>query len=122
MKLYNLNSKLDFGEYKGKSLSDVFKKDPEYIEECVFEEAGFCFNPSIVDALEDLHPDFAFSEEAVEKLENKFDIYEEEEENSYDELENFSDADLKNLGIMDDLDDDDDYGDSGGFYDYGYGY
>jgi hypothetical protein len=122
MKLYSLSTKLDFGDYAGKTLKDVFIKDPEYIEECILEIPTFCFNPNNVDALEDLHDKFAFSDEAVEKLESKYDIYE-EEENSFDEMDNFSEADLKNLGIVDDIDDDDDFSDGGaGFYDDGFGY
>lgn len=122
MKLYSLNSKLDFGENKGKTLREVFLSDPGYIEECVLEHPSFCFNPSNIDALEDLHPEFAFSDETIEKLEEKYEIYEEEENEFEDDA--FSDDDLKNLGIMDDTDDDyDDHSsDSGGFYDDSYGY
>jgi hypothetical protein len=124
MKLYSLSSKLDFGEYSGKTLKEVFIKDPEYIEECILENPSFCFNPSNIDSLEDMNADFVFSEEAVEKLEEKYDIYE-EEENDIDEMDSFSDEDLKNLGIMGDgMDDDDfdDFGGDGGFYDDNYGY
>ena len=123
MKLYSSNSKLDFGDYSGKTLKDVFMKDPEYIEECILENPVFCFNPSNIDALEDMSEDFAFSEEAVERLEEKYDIYE-EEENDVDDMDDFSDDDLKNLGIMDDdIDDDfDDFGNDGGFYDDNFGY
>ena len=124
MRLYSLNSKLDFGEYSGKTLKDVFVKDPEYVEECILENPSFCFNPSIIDALEDINPEFIFSEEAVEKIEEKYDIYE-EEENDVEEMDNFNDEDLKNLGIMGDSSDDDDFddfGNDGGFYDDGYNY
>ncbi len=123
MKLYSLNSKLDFGEYSGRTLKDVFDKDPDYVEECILENPSFCFNPSIIDALEDMKAEFIFSEEAVEKLEEKYDIYE-EEENDIEEMDSFSDEDIKNLGIMgEDGDDDfDDPGSDGGFYDDGYNY
>ena len=121
MKLYNLNSKLDFGEYKGKPLKDVFKNDPEYIEECILDVPGFCFNPGSIDKLEDMHNEFAFSQEAVEKLEEKYDIYE-DEENDFENVDNLSDDDLKNLGITDDFDDDDDDFDSGGYYDDGFNF
>ena len=121
MKLYNLSSKLDFGEFKGNSLKDVFMKDPDYIEECILDVPAFCFNPGNIDKLEDMHPEFAFSQEAVEKLEEKFDIYE-DEENDFENSENISEDDLKNLGIMDDLDDDDDYIDTGGYYDDGFNF
>lgn len=123
MKLYSLSSKLDFGEYKGKTLQEVFKQDPDYVEECILENPTFCFNPGSLETLEDLHPEFSFSDEAVEKLEEKYDIYEDEENNYEDE--NFSEDDLKNLGIMDDFGDDfDDMGDGGGggFYDDNYTY
>ena len=121
--MYSLNSKLDFGEYKGESLKSVFRKDPDFIEDCILENTNFCFNPDLIETLEDLHDEFAFSEEAVETLEAKFENYE-NEENSFDEMENFSPDDLKNLGISDNLDDDlDDYEDAGGgYYDDSYGY
>lgn len=122
MKLYSLSSKLDFGDYKGKTLKEVFTKDPDYIEECILDNPTFCFNPSNIDALEDMHPEFAFSEEAVEKLDEKYDTYE-DQENNFDDMENFSPEDLKNLGISDDLDDFNDFDDDGGgFYDDSYGY
>ncbi len=122
MKLYSLNSKLDFGDHKGQTLREIFMSDPEFIEECVLEHPSFCFNPSNVEALENMHPEFSFSDQAVEKLEEKYEIYE-EEENEFED-ENFSEDDLKNLGISDEADDDyDDHGgDSGGFYDDSYGY
>ncbi len=122
MKLYNLNSKLDFGEYSGKSLKDIYMTDPDYIEECILDVPGFCFNPGNIDKLEDMHPEFVFSQEAIEKLEEKFDIYE-EEENDFENVEHFNENDLRNLGIMDDLDDDDDdFVDSGGYYDDGFNF
>ena len=100
MKLYNLSSKLDFGEYRGQSLKEVFQKDPDYIEDCIMDEPLFCFNPDHVEKLEDLDPEFAFLEESIEKLERKFEIYE-NEENNFDEMENYSAEDLKILGIND---------------------
>lgn len=123
MKLYSLNSKLDFGDYDGESLKDVFKKDPDFIEDCIMDNPNFCFNPDLIETLEDLHDQFAFSEEAIEKLEAKFDNYE-NEENNFDDIDNFSPEDLKNLGISDNLGDDyDDYDDGGGdYYDDSYGY
>ena len=60
MKIYNLNSKLDFGEYKGKTLKDAFMEDPAYIEECIMEITSFCFNPANIETLEDLDDEFAF--------------------------------------------------------------
>lgn len=123
MKLYSLSSKLDFGEYKGKTLKEVFMKDPEFVEECILDNSSFCFNPSNIDTLEEMHPEFAFSEEAVEKLDEKFDTYE-EQENNFEDMDDFSPEDMKNLGISDDLNDDyDDYDDDpGGFYDDSFGY
>lgn len=105
MKLYNLSSKLDFGEYSGQVLKEVFQKDPDYIEDCIMDEPLFCFNPDHIEILEDLNQEFTFLEESIEKLESKFEIYE-NEENSFDDMENYSAEDLKNLGINDSLNDD----------------
>jgi len=125
MKLYSLNTKLDFGEYKGQSLKDVFMKDPDYVESCIIENPVFCFTDNIMEKLEDMHDEFAFSDEAVEKLAEKYEIYE-EEENQFDEGDNLNPDDLKGLGIVDDTFDDDydEPGSSAGFYDDsdGFGY
>lgn len=120
MKLYNLNSKLDFGEYRQETLKEIFLKDPEYIEECILDIPTFCFNPGSIDTLEDMHPEFSFSEEAVNKLDEKYDIYE-DEENNFDDMENFSEEDLKNFGIMED-DDFDGFDNPGDFYEDNFGY
>ena len=66
MKLYSLNTKLDFGDFKGQTLKDVFMKDPDYIETCILENPVFCFTDNILEKLEDMHDEFAFSDEAVE--------------------------------------------------------
>ena len=125
MKLYSLSTKLDFGEYKGTSLKDVFMTDPDYVETSILENPTFCFTNHTLEKLEDMKNDFIFSDEAAEKLEEKYQIYE-EEENEFDETENYSTEDMKNLGIVDDtLDDDfDDLGGGGRYYDDsdGYGY
>ena len=117
MKIYNLNSKLDFGEYKGKTLKEAFMEDAEYIEECIMDVTSFCFNPANIETLEDMDNEFAFSQEAVEKLESKFDAYEEQE---FNDIENFIPEDIRDLGFDDDLDDDLD--DGAGYYDDGFGY
>ncbi|MFW5819747.1 MAG: hypothetical protein ACOCWA_00545 [Bacteroidota bacterium] len=119
MKIYNLNSKLDFGEYKGKTMKEVFIEDPEYIEECILDVSSFCFNPANIETLEDMNDEFAFSQEAVDKLESKFDAYE-EQENKFDDVENFIPEDLKDFSFDEDLDDD--YDDPAGYYEDGYGY
>ena len=123
MKLYSLNTKLDFGEYKGETLKEVFIKDPEFIETAILENPNFVFPENLLEKLEEMHNDLIFSDEAVEKLNEKYEIYE-DEENDFDDFENFSEDDLKNFGIMDDRfgDDYDDPSDGGGYYDDGYGY
>ncbi len=42
MKVYNSNSKLDFGLYKGYDLDVVYVFDPAYIEWCIKNIDGFC--------------------------------------------------------------------------------
>ena len=123
MKLYSLNTKLDFGEYKRETLKEVFIKDPDFIEASILDNPAFVFPENLLEKLEEMHEDFTFSDEAVEKLHDKYEIYE-EEENEFDDFEAFSEDDLKNLGIMDDSygDDYNDPSDSGGYYDDSYGY
>jgi len=114
MKIYDLETTFDFGEFKGKALKDVFANDPEYVEECILDIPDFCIDPSNIDSLEDLHPEFAFSEEAVEKLEQRFEAFNSEEIEP-DRFENFNLEDLSDIGI-EDLDDD--FDDLSGEVDY----
>ena len=123
MKLYSLNSRIDFGEYDGEMLKEVFMKEPGFIEMAIMEYPDFVFPEVLIEKLEEMHGDFVFSDAAVEKLQEKYEAYE-DKENEFDDFEDFSEDDLKNMGIMDDSfsDDYDDSGDSGGYYDDGYGY
>lgn len=123
MKLYNLQSLLDFGQYSGQSLKEVFLKNPEYVEDCIFDVPNFCFNPDHIETLEDLDPDFTFSDEAFNKLESKYESFE-NEENNFDDIDSFNSDDLINLGISDKFSDEfEDIGDDdGGFYEDDYSF
>jgi len=66
MKLYYLFDELEFGKYAGRSIEEVFKIDPEYIDTCLCgKEENFSILFSDMEKLSKLNPDFIFSDKAI---------------------------------------------------------
>ncbi len=51
MKLYDLNSVLNFGQYKGEKLNVIFEKNPKYIDWCFQKIEWFCITDEIFNKL-----------------------------------------------------------------------
>ena len=62
--VFELNTTLDFGKYKGKTVKEVFISDPGYIDWALRENAFFRVNESIFKYFQIIRPDFKFSEKA----------------------------------------------------------
>jgi hypothetical protein len=50
MKLYNLDSVLTFGQYKGETVLDILRKDSSYISYCLKEGEGFYITDEVYEA------------------------------------------------------------------------
>jgi len=62
--VFELNTTLEFGKYKGKTVKEVFISDPGYIEWALSVNAFFRVNESIFKLFQIIRPDFKFSEKA----------------------------------------------------------
>ncbi|SMO60648.1 exodeoxyribonuclease X C-terminal domain-containing protein [Solitalea koreensis] len=71
MHFYDLESELKFGHYQGKTLEEVVKLNPDYIEQCVRKEKDFFITAPVIEDLMKLNPDLSISEEAIDILETK---------------------------------------------------
>jgi hypothetical protein len=68
MKLYFLFDEIDFGRYAGMPLTEVFKIDPAYIDQCICgHHNDFAILSSELESLKKLNPGFVFSDEAIKK-------------------------------------------------------
>jgi hypothetical protein len=50
-KFYDWDSKFDFGAYKGRTLKEVFKLEPSYIDWCFDNVVKFCVSDQVFDCL-----------------------------------------------------------------------
>jgi len=56
MKFYDIDSEFTFGKYEGKSIREVFEKDPNYIEFCFNNIDEFYVSPEVMKELRQINP------------------------------------------------------------------
>lgn len=124
MKFYDVESEFTFGKYEGKTLQEVFEKDPKYIDFCFNNYDEFYVSPDVMKELRNLNlkeisPLLADADDMNDdELDSFFD--EAEEVNDFEPEEfNEEELDWENDDIsaitddefdnFDDFDEDDDY-------------
>jgi hypothetical protein len=55
MKFYDLDSVFTFGKYEGKTIKEVFERDPKYIDFCFNNIDEFYVSPEVMRELRDLN-------------------------------------------------------------------
>jgi len=104
MKAYNLDTRFNFGKYEGKTLEDVFKEDPQYIDKCLVGIDDFVIDEKAVQKLFETYPDKELSDEAIDANLDKLDAMDLDDDNIlfpeeiYDGFENEEEQ-----GVEDDL-------------------
>lgn len=85
MKFYDLNTVFTFGKYEGMSVQEVVNIQPSYIDWCAINLDHFYIDDSEIENLKEINPDFSLSEEAINKLQEKYDslMQESDEEDNY---------------------------------------
>lgn len=58
MKFYDTDSEFTFGKYEGKTIKEVFEKDPKYIDFCFNNIDEFYVSPEVMKELRQVVPDF----------------------------------------------------------------
>ncbi|MCK9291141.1 MAG: hypothetical protein WCR58_11395 [Bacteroidales bacterium] len=56
MKFYDIDSEFTFGKYEGKTIREVFEKDPNYIEFCFNNIDEFYVSPEVMKELRQINP------------------------------------------------------------------
>jgi len=124
MKFYDVESEFSFGKYEGKTLQEVFEKDPKYIDFCFNNYDEFYVSPDVMKELRNLN-----IKTASPVLDDTDDLNDDELDSFFDEVEEVNDLEPENFNeeeldwenddisaitdddfeSFDDFDDDDDY-------------
>lgn len=75
MKLYDLNSALNFGQYRDKILRDVAKENAKYIEWCIMNVEFFVISESTANQIKSIYPRFLISKPANDERLKKFELW-----------------------------------------------
>lgn len=78
MRFYKLNDEVYFNDndkHPGKTLEEIVKIDPQYIENCVLKVDNFCLTESVINGLRTANPNFELSPKAMAWLYKKYDFW-----------------------------------------------
>lgn len=64
--IYGQNSKLKFGKLNGKTISEIYKVEPTYLEWCINNINGFAIEQKTIYYLTNLSVDFNFTKETIQ--------------------------------------------------------
>lgn len=84
MKYYDIDTVFTFGKYEGMSVKEVVSIQPSYIGWCAVNLDHFYIDNSEIANLREISPGFSLSEEAVNKLQEKYELWMEESEEDND--------------------------------------
>jgi hypothetical protein len=103
MKFYDVESEFTFGKYEGKTLQEVFEKDPKYIDFCFNNYDEFYVSPDVMKELRSLN-----LQAISPTLADVDDLSDDELDSFFDEVEEVNDFEPENFNEEDlDWDDDD---------------
>jgi hypothetical protein len=72
MKFYNLDTEFTFGKFKGKTVREVLDIQHSYIDWCAINLDHFFISDEVIKEIKSIVPNFSISEEAQNKLSEKW--------------------------------------------------
>lgn len=122
MKFYDVDTEFTFGKYEGKTIREVFERDPKYIDFCFNNIDEFYVSPAVMRELKEMNPKFSMPAETDLDDDDMLEAYLEDAEEIDDFEQNFKEEDEdfnwddelnmeteENFDDFDSFDDDDDY-------------
>ena len=97
MKFYNLDTKFTYGKHEGKTVRQIVDIQPSYLDWCAINLDHFYMTEYVIEEIKEIKSDFVLSTEGLQKLDDKFSTWEEEQvaNEVYDEddlSENYDDV------------------------------
>jgi hypothetical protein len=80
MIFYNLDTKFFFGKFEGKTVREVLEIQHSYIDWCAIHLDHFFISDEVIEEIRSITPDFSISEEGQNKLFEKYETWENEQE------------------------------------------
>jgi len=122
MKFYDVDTEFTFGKYEGKTIREVFERDPKYIDFCFNNIDEFYVSPAVMRELKEMNPKFSMPAETDMDDDDMLEAYLEDAEEIDDFEQNFKEEDEDfnwddelnmetedNFDDFDSFDEDDDY-------------
>jgi hypothetical protein len=79
MKFYDLNTELTFGKYRGKTIKEILSIRASYLNWCSINLDHFYLSDEVIKEMKEVKPNFSMSNEAVQKLTEKYTLWENEQ-------------------------------------------
>lgn len=89
MKFYTLDTEFTFGKFQGNTVRQVIDIQPSYLEWCALNLDHFYISDEVIEEIKGVIPDFKLSDEGVAKLNDKYEVWENEQENDYDDYDDY---------------------------------
>jgi len=84
MKFYTLDTEFTFGKFSGKTIREVIKIQPDYIDWCAINLDHFYISDEIITEVKAIIPTFVLSEEGQSKLTEKYETWESQQQDNDD--------------------------------------
>ncbi|AGY54606.1 hypothetical protein BRDCF_p1979 [Bacteroidales bacterium CF] len=91
MKFYNLDTEFTFGKYEGKTVREILEIQPAYLDWCAINLDHFYISEEVIEEIKVSNSDFKISEEGVNKLNEKYEQWEGEQEDYDEEYNDYDD-------------------------------
>lgn len=91
MKMYNLETEFTFGKFEGSTVRQIIDLQHSYLDWCAINLDHFYISETVIEEIKKIKPDFSLSEEGQQKLNEKYEKWEHEQENDYDDRDDYED-------------------------------
>ncbi len=89
MKFYTLDTEFTFGKFQGNTVRQVIDIQPSYLDWCALNLDHFYISDEVIEEIKGVIPDFKLSDGGVAKLNDKYEVWENEQENDYDDYDDY---------------------------------
>lgn len=96
MKFYDFDTEFTFGKYEGKTVREILEIQPTYLDWCAINLDHFYITEEVIQEIKAIIPDFSISEEGMGKLTEKYEQWENEQEDyeeDYDDSNDYNERD-----------------------------
>lgn len=91
MKFYDFDTEFTFGKYEGKTVREILEIQPTYLDWCAINLDHFYISGEVIEEIKATYSDFKISEEGMNKLTEKYEQWENEQEDFDDDYDNYYD-------------------------------